>query len=186
MNNINNVNKLTRASMLLVIALVITFIGARFGGATFNSIVVGPLINAVILTAVLMTDLKFGILVAFSTPILAALTGQLAAPMVPFAPFIMVGNVIYAVAFGLAHKYVKAWGSYLGIGLGAVLKAGFLIFSVKYLVALFNVSLPEKVLAKLSVMMSYPQAITAVAGGIIALGMSKILEKAYASKGQAA
>lgn len=184
MDNINNVRKLTRASMLLVFALVITFTGSRLGGATFNSFVVGPLINAVIIGAVLTTDMKFGVLVALLTPVLAALTGQLAAPMVPFAPFIMVANVILAVVFGLCSSNVKSWGTYLGIGLGAVLKTGFLMISVKYLVALFSVTLPEQVLGKLAVVMSYPQAVTAVAGGIIAMAFSSLLQKSYTVKHQ--
>jgi len=180
MENINNVRKLTRASMLLVFALIIILIGSRFGGVTFNSFVVGPLVNGVIITTVLITDTKFGILVGICTPILAVLTGQLAAPMVPFSPFIMLGNATYALLFGISYKYIKNYGSYAGIALGAVFKMIILLTSVKYLVPLFGVNIPKPVLTKLSVMMSYPQIITAVSGGIVALIFYSIYKRTYA------
>ncbi|KPU43606.1 hypothetical protein OXPF_30470 [Oxobacter pfennigii] len=181
MEKVNNVKKLTRASMLLLFALIITFTGARFGGATFNSFFVGPLINAVILTAVLVTDIKFGVLVAAATPVLAALTGQLAAPMVPFAPFVMAANIICAVAFGICIKINEAYGKYIGIAAGAILKTAFLMIAVKYLISAFSLNMPQPVMTKLISVMSYPQFFTAVAGGIIALIFSPLLNKANKS-----
>lgn len=177
MENINNVRKLTRASMLLVFALTIIFIGSRFGGATFNSFVVGPLVNAVIILAAMLTDMKFGILVSISTPILAALTGQLAAPMVPFVPFIMLGNATLAVTFRLFHSWFKTYGRYIGILVGAVLKTAFLVLSVNYLVTVFNLNIPKPIISKLAVVMSYPQLYSAIAGGAVALVFYTIFKR---------
>lgn len=179
MENISNIKKLTRASMLLVFALVVIFLGSRMGGAILNSTVVGTLVNAIIISAVLITDLKFGILVGFSTPILAALTGQLAAPMMPFIPFIMAGNITLAVVFGVFHKHIDKYGKYIGIAAGAVLKTLVLVISAKYLVVLLNINIPKPILAKLAVLMSYPQLFTAVAGGIVALLLYSVFNKYY-------
>lgn len=163
----NNVKKLTRASMLLVFALVVIFIGARFGGAMFNQFAVGPLVNAVIISAVLITDLKFGILVSLLTPILAALTGQFT--VLPFIPFIMVGNAVLAALVGIMDKLVKKFGIYIGIVIGAVLKMLFLIVSVNFLISLFNLPIPKPAMEKLAAAMSYPQLYTALAGGFVAV-----------------
>lgn len=175
----NNVKKLTRASMLAAFALVIIFIGARLGGAMFNQIVVGPLVNAVIITAALICDIKYGVLVSVLTPVMAALTGQLAAPMVPFVPFIMLGNATLAIVVGLLVKYVKTYGVYAGIILGAVLKTLMLSFSAKHLIALFSLKIPKPVAAKLAFMMSTPQLYSAIAGGVVALLFYAVYKRSY-------
>lgn len=173
---LNDVKKLTRSSMLLVFALVIIFIGARFGGALFNQIVVGPLVNAVILTAVLITDLKFGVLVSLLTPVLAFITGQF--QIIFFVPFIMIGNILLALTFGIMEKYIKRIGLYLGIVVGASIKTLFLIISVKYFISLFNLPIPGPAIGKLADAMSYPQLYTALAGGVIAILFKTVFDRA--------
>lgn len=178
MENINNVKKLTRASMMAAIAFVIIFIGARLGSATYNQLFVGPLVNAIILTALLITDLKYGVLVSLLTPIIAAITGQFT--LVPFMPFIMVGNAILALSFGIFNKKLNKYGSYVGILVGSVLKTLFLFLSAKYLVQLFKLNIPEKAIPKLVAAMSMNQFYTAIVGGIIALLVYKFVYlKAY-------
>lgn len=175
----NEVKKLTRASMMLVFAFVIIFIGSRLGSAVFNQIVVGPLVNAVILFTVLLCDLKYGILVAVLTPLIASLTGQLPAPMVPFSPFIIFGNVVLAVTFGLMYKHVRGYGAYLGIAFGSLLKTGALVLSVKYLISLFGIQFKGPVLKKLAMMMSLPQLYSALAGGVIAMVLFAVYQRTY-------
>lgn len=177
MENINNVRKLTRASMLLVFALVIIFTGARLGGAVFNQIVVGPLVNAVLFTTILIVDLKFGVLVAISTPILAAVTGQFT--ILPFLPFIMVGNIILVLTFGIFIKLIKKYGSYIGVAAGAVLKFLFLSVSASYMVSLFNLPIPQAAVKKLGEAMSYPQLYTALAGGVVAIIFNFFFKRNY-------
>lgn len=177
---VNNVQKLTRASLLAAFALIIIFIGSRLGGgAPFNQIVVGPLVNAVIISAVLICDIKYGVLVSVLTPVMAALTGQLPAPMVPFVPFIMLGNATLALVLGLCAKYIKKFGIYIGIVLGAVLKTVVLSFSAKNLIGLFSLNIPKPVAAKLGVMMSAPQLYSAMAGGVVALLFYAVYKRSY-------
>ena len=176
---INNVQRLTRSSMLLVFVLIIIFLGSRFGGATFNSFIVGPMVNAVIITTVLVVNIKYAVLVGFLTPVMAAITGQLLPPMVPFVPFIMAGNITYALVFGLFSKHIKRYGNYAGIVIGAVLKTFVLIISVKYLVSLFSINIAGNVMNKLAAVMSYPQLYTAAAGGIIAMLFYLVYKRSY-------
>lgn len=179
MENTNNVKKLTRSSMLLIFAFIIIFIGSRTGGAMFNQFIVGPLVNAVILTAVMIADMKYGILVGILTPVLAAITGQLNAPMIPFMPFIMIGNAILALVFGLLYRKNEKFGSYIGIVLGSALKTLFLALSAKYLVAALKINIPEKVMPKLLGAMSTPQLYSALAGGVVALLFYAAYKKYY-------
>jgi nicotinate-nucleotide pyrophosphorylase (carboxylating) len=101
----------------------------------------------------LVSDIKFGALVGFATPVLAALTGQLNPAMVPFVPFIMIGNITLAVIFGLCYKYIKVFGQYLGVIAGASLKTLLLVFSAKYLVTFFKLNIPKPIFTKLSTSM---------------------------------
>lgn len=169
MENINSVKKLTRASMLLAFAFIIIFIGSRMEGAMFNQVVVGPLVNAVILTTVLTCDLKYGVLVSLTTPVLALITGQFPTAGAPFIPFIMIGNAVLAIIFFVFNKYIKTYGAYAGIVIGALFKTLVLTISIKYLVELFKIGIPKPLVSKLTVMMSYPQFYSAVAGGVVAL-----------------
>jgi len=177
MENKQYIINITRASMLLVFAIIIIFIGSRSGGAILNQFVIGPLVNGVIILAVLICDMKYGILIGLLTPVIAGLTGQLAQPMIPFSPFIMLGNVTLALVFGLCIKYMKSLGIYIGIAVGAVFKTLVLVLSVKYLVSLFNINLPQPVMSKLAVMMSYPQLYSAIGGGIVSILFYSIYKK---------
>jgi hypothetical protein len=165
--------------MMLVFALVIIFTGSKLGSAVFNQVVVGPLVNAVILSAVLICDIKYGILVAALTPLMAVWTAQLPAPMAPFAPFIIAGNIVLAAGFGILNKYVKAYGTYIGIAVGAALKTLLLAFSARYLILVFKMPFPKPVMQKLAVMMSYPQLYSALAGGAVALLLYSIFKRTY-------
>ncbi|HBM76343.1 MAG TPA: hypothetical protein DD429_12440 [Clostridiaceae bacterium] len=169
MENISNVKKLTRAGMMVAFAFIIIFIGSRLEGAAFNQLVVGPLVNTVIIISLLTTDLKYGILVSLLTPVIALITGQFPSLGAPFVPFIMIGNSILTLSIWVCERYIRKYGLYVGIVIGAILKALMLSVSIKYLVALFKIGIPKPLVAKLSIMMSYPQFYTAIIGGVIAV-----------------
>ncbi|HBM79543.1 MAG: ECF transporter S component [Clostridiales bacterium] len=180
MEKISNTKKLTRSAMLLAFAFVIILIGAQFGGVFYNQFIVAPIVNASILAAVLFADTKYGVLVGLLTPVLALITGQFNIP--PFTPFIMVGNALLALSFGLSAKYFISGGKYIGIIIGAIIKALFLSFSVNYLVSLFGIGIPAKVISKLKIVMSYNQAYTALAGGIIVLLLYEVYKRVEKAK----
>jgi len=106
---------------------------------------------------------------------MALLVGQLASPMMPFIPFIMIGNILYVVVFGVLKD--KNFGLYIGILAGAFIKFIFLYLSATKLVYVFGLNLPEKILTKLAVSMGFTQFITAIAGGIITVIIIKILKQ---------
>ena len=176
MDKNSSVKNMTRASMFIVVALIITFMGARFGTAGINQWAIGPLVNAVIILAILFTDLKFGLLVSLSTPVLALITGQFTIP--PFTPFIMAGNAVLTLVFFLCARNIKKYGKYMGILFGAILKTAALTISIRYLVRLFKLAIPEPAIEKLTVMMFLPQFYSAIVGGIAALFLYSLLRNA--------
>jgi riboflavin transporter len=170
----NNLRKLIRASMLLAIAIVFQIIGRNT--PQVSQFLVGPVVNAILILTAVVCGIQWGVGVGIITPILAWLVGQLAAPMAPFIPFIMAGNLLYVVCFGILNKYIK-YGSYLGVGLGSLIKFAFLSISASKLVSIFSINIPSKVASKLIIAMGVPQLITAVIGGILALIFINILSK---------
>lgn len=148
------VRDLTRAAMLLALALVVQAL-------RLPQPFTGPAINAILILAIPLVGGLAGVLIGFITPWVAVLTGILPPPVAPFAPFIMIGNALLCISFA-ALRRVNAW---LAAGAAAVIKFLWLAASVRYLAALFRIALPLKVAATFQL----PQLYTALAGGLIAL-----------------
>ncbi|WP_291571107.1 ECF transporter S component [Clostridium sp. UBA4548] len=163
-------------SMLLAVAIVIQFLGRNF--PQINQFLVGPIINSILILTTILCGIKWGALTGVLTPILAWTVGQLLPPMAPFIPFIILGNIIYVILFNSVSKF--KFGNYIGILLGSFGKYLFLSISASKLVTLFGVNIPGKVLAKLAIMMSTPQLITGITGGVFALILFALLSKRHA------
>jgi len=172
MSNVDT-KHIVKTSMLLAVAIVIQLLGRSF--PQINQFLVGPLINAILILATFICGIKWGVLTGLLTPVLAWLVGQLPPPMAPFIPFIIIGNLVYVVAFGVLSKH--KYGNYLGLLVGSFIKYLFLSFSVTKVVYLLNIDIPKKVLEKLAIMMSTPQLITAIVGGIFALVLISLLSR---------
>ena len=166
----NNVNKLIKSALFLAIAIVFQTIGKSF--PQLSQFITGPIINAILLITICVCDRWWAVGVGILTPALAGLTGQLAAPLVPFIPFIMAGNALFILIFSLFINY-KRYGKYIGIIPAAFLKFGFLYLSVTYIIRLFNIKIPPKVAAAMGV----PQLVTALIGGVLACFIIEALKK---------
>jgi hypothetical protein len=169
-----NLNKLVRTSLFLALAIVIQIMGKNF--PQINQFLVGPIINAILILTAFMCGTTWGVSLGVLTPVLAWLTGQLASPLAPFIPFIIIGNAIFVIFYGALKNY-KSYGKYIGIIAGAFFKYVFLSLSASKLVHVFNLAIPKKIADKLVVMMSAPQLITALIGGFLAILLIEILNK---------
>ena len=172
-----NVSKETRnlvlSALFLTLAVIIQILGKSI--PEISQFVVGPTVNAVLILTAYFAGLKWALLVGILTPVLAFVSGVLAAPMAPFIPFIAAGNLIYIVFFSL----LKDWknGEVLGIVLGALFKFAFLYFSASKLINLLSLGIPEPVKAKLVISMGIPQFITALVGGAAAILLYTLLNR---------
>jgi len=149
---------LTRTAFLLAIALVF-----QMGG--FPQPITGPLVNTVLYLAASIVGWQGGILIGILTPLVAAMRGILPPPLAPLIPFIALGNSLMVVLFYL----LKFKNKIIAIIIASLVKFSILFSAVNLLV-----QVPPAV----SQMMSLPQLITALTGGIVALLVMALLKKA--------
>lgn len=170
----DDIRCIVRSGLLLAIAIVIQFLGKNI--PQVSQFIVGPFINLVLIVATLMCGIWYGSVIGILTPWTAWILGQLASPLGPFIPFIMVGNCIFVIAFGIFRSY-RSYGKYIGLIIGAILKFAFLYLSATKLIYLFQINFPPKVLKVLAAAMGVPQLVNALIGGILALIFVEILKK---------
>lgn len=147
---------ITRTGILLAIALVF-----QMGG--FPQLITGPLVNTVLYLSAMIIGWQGGVLIGIFTPVIAAMRGILPPPLAPLIPFIALGNgALVALFFCLKSK-----SKILGIIIASV---------VKFLILVTAVNLLVQVPPPVAQMMSFPQFLTALAGGVIALLAERALK----------
>ena len=163
MNNLK-IKFITRTAILLALTIVFQMMGRAltpFMG-TYNNFVVGPLVNASLFIATAVVGVWGAGFIALAAPFGAILTG--AAIPLPFAPFIALGNLLLVLVFFLLRK-----NQFVGIGAAAVVKFGFLFAAINIFVNTMN--LPAKKATAMIFTFSWPQLVTALIGGILALAV---------------
>lgn len=157
---------LARLALAAALALAVTNLGLPQAAPD-------PLVNAWLLLTVEALGVSQAIVVGMLTPMGAALRGILPLPLVVMIPFIALGNATLVGVYGTLRR------SHRGVVLvcGAVAKFAVLYVSVALLRArplvlagpggIQPVAIPEA----LWDMMRWPQLATALAGGVLALGV---------------
>lgn len=135
---------LTKFGLLMSIAV--------FAPLFHNQAITGPIVNAVLFISVFVVGISGSVLIAFVPSVIALSTGLLSLVLAPMIPFIMMGNIILVLSFA----FLKDKNYWLGMVSASFLKFIFL-FSVSSIIS-----------SKLVIAMSWPQLITALAGGVIA------------------
>lgn len=129
-----------------------------------NQWITGTLVNAVLFLAAWRLNLVNASLVAILPSSVALLRGLLPAPMALIIPYIIASNIVLIAIFSLLRKRML-----VGVVLASLAKF-LLLFSV-------TVFLVSRMNEPLVAMFQFPQLITALAGGLLALGLIKKLEK---------
>jgi hypothetical protein len=163
---------LTRGVLLIATAVAITNLG-------LPQPITGPLVNALLILTVEWSGVNLAVIVGMVTPVGAALRGILPLPLVVMIPFISLGNAILVSLYGL----LRPWNRWLALGLAALSKALFLYGTMLVLVARplhlemggkdQSVVMPNAFLT----MMSWPQLVTAIAGGLLAFGVQRLVTR---------
>jgi len=130
----------------------------------------GPLVNATLFIVCVLISRRSAILLALAPSPIALLSGVLPFVLAPMIPFIMLGNIL--MIYGFDYLYKKNYWS--GVGLGAFLKFVFLYVTSQLMIHYF---LTGSIPVKIAVIMSWPQLITALLGGIIAYFFLKAIKK---------
>lgn len=163
----------------LVVRKEVVFVLAQFalltGAVTIAPLfhqqsITGPIVNAALFVSVFLLGTQNAILVGLIPSLIALSVGLLPAVLAPMIPFIMVANTILIVTFGYLYKK-NFW---LGVVLASLLKFIFLFATSSIVIDLL---LKKEVATAVSTMMSWPQLITALAGGAVAFLFLKSIKK---------
>jgi len=160
---------ITRAALLLALTLV--FQSLRFIipiPAFLSMFVIGSLVNACLAVAVETVGIKYGLVIAISTPIVAYFQQMLPLPI--FIIPVALGNGVYMGGFLLGQK----WKGWWGIMIAAVSKSLLLYAAFTWL--LTTLAIPAKLATSLMLVMSWPQLITGIIGGMIAIIIKRRLQ----------
>jgi hypothetical protein len=169
---------ITRLSLLLGLTLAFQMTG-------LPQPVTGPVVNAVLFLSCALFGPLTALVLGFITPIAALVRGQLPPPLWPLAPCVAFANMILVMSFYAVRKGLPSrsggtgWlAAFLSIFFPALFKFGFLTFCVKiFLPHLLGHPLPGPLVYAFTA----PQFFTALAGGILALAMLRILRRQSAS-----
>ncbi len=166
----NKTRFLARTALLLAIAIAFQIFGKFI---PYNNFIVGPVVNAVLLVATAAAGLWSGIAISVIAPLVSAFTNKAAiAPLIiGFSPFIIIGNIIIVLCF----HFLRKKNAVLGVAAGSVLKFGFLYGAISVFTSLVEMKPP--VAATLTNLFSWPQLITALVGGAIAIVILKLAGK---------
>ena len=177
---------LTQTAVMLALLICLQWVGSMIPHALTKQLVTGTLVNCVLAVTVLTVGYRSGLAVALISPLCAFLAG-IAQP-ITILP-IMMGNTCYI----LLLKWLM--GTSLWRKIAALAVASLVKFAVLYVLMvkivcglaydvllgkqfLGSMLLTAKMPAMLTVMFSWPQLVTALAGGTIALLILPVLRKA--------
>ena len=185
-----NIRWITQTAVMLALLICLQWVGSFVPDQLTKQLITGTCVNGVLAITALMVGLSSGITVALISPVCAFLFG-IAPNIITVIP-IMLGNSCYVVLLSLL---VKKFADRPVFNYGALAVAAVAKFAVLYLLvvqvvcnlasgALLGqklgsfVLLAPPMLKMLPVMFSWPQLVTALAGGILALLIRPVLRKA--------
>lgn len=165
----------------ILIALLVALQWATAPTKAFaGQFITGSCVNAVLALAVLMCGLCSGVLVAVLSPFCAFLLG-VGPQVIQIVPGIAFGNILFVGVLYLliGNRKRNLWRQGVGLAAAAIAKfAGLFILINKCIVPLMGESLKPQQTATFLTMFSWPQLVTALLGGAIALAILPVLKKA--------
>ena len=123
--------------------------------------IVGPIVNATLFISAATLGTAGAIMVGLVPSVISISVGLLPAILAPVIPFIMISNALLVSVFVILKKR----NFFLGIVVAAILKYIFLYATSSVVISLL---LKKEVASQVSLMMSWPQLVTALAGGVLA------------------
>ncbi|ODM27751.1 ECF transporter S component [Acetivibrio mesophilus] len=169
MNN-NKLKYLIRTAMLLALTIVFQSLGRLIPLGQNSNFIVGPLVNACLIISAGLVGVFSGAAISFLAPYGAILTG--ATMPLPLAPFIALGNFALVLVFYIFRKK-----KVIGIILGSIAKFAVIYGSLLYIIPFFKLLPANNAMALANAAFGWPQLVTALIGGIIAMPIIYRLEK---------
>lgn len=177
--NCSRIRWMTRTGLL--VALLITLQWATSGTQAYaGQYITGSCVNCVLAVAALFGGIWSGITVAVLSPFCAFLLG-IGPKLIQIVPCIAIGNAVFVLClhFLLGRKARTIWQRIFVLIISAAAKFAVLYTAVVLvLIPLMGNALAPKQAQIFTVMFSWPQLITALIGGNIALLILPLLRKA--------
>ncbi|NQV00755.1 MAG: iron hydrogenase [Parcubacteria group bacterium] len=148
-----NISVISQFIALTGIATVAPLIG--------HQIITGSIVNAALFISVVLLGIRGAVLIALVPSLIALTVGLLPSALAPMIPFIVFGNVILILVFAC----LKQKNYWLAMISASFIKFIFL-FSVSSVVV--NLLFQKEIAQSIAIMMSWPQLLTALIGGLIA------------------
>jgi len=159
--------KVKIGALIQFIALVGIATAAPF---FLSQAITGPIVNATLFIAVVLLGSGSAILVGLIPSLVSLSAGLLPAVLAPMIPFIMVGNTVLILIFAALRKK-NYWAGMIS---ASALKALWLFATSSVVI---NLLLKKEIASQVALMMSWPQLLTALAGGVLAFIFLKFLKK---------
>ena len=183
---------ITETAAMLALLICLQWVGSMIPVQLTKQLVTGTCVNAVLAVTVLLVGMSGGITVALISPLCAFGLG-IAPNIITVVP-IMVGNVCFVVLLKLiiGKSFKPFWRQPVALGAAAVTKFGVLyILVIKIICGVLKNDLLGQKLGKypllgpkmlepnmLPLMFTWPQLVTAIVGGTLALLIVPTLRKA--------
>ena len=130
----------------------------------------GPVINATLFISVVLLGPQRAILIGIFPSLIALSTGLLPAVLAPMIPFIITGNILLVLVF----SYLRKKNYWRAMVVASILKFVFLFGTSSIVIDLL---LNKEIAPKVAMIMSYPQLLTALSGGLIAFLFLRSIKK---------
>ena len=157
--------------------LIALLVALQYATASLGQLVTGSCVNLVLAVAALYAGLWSGAIVAILSPLFAFLL-SIGPANIALVPCIALGNLVFVlVLFVLGQKLEKLPGNLLAVLAAAVCKFLALYLGVVRIV-LPLLGLPAQKAAVMGNMFSWPQLVTALIGGALAMLIVPQLKKA--------
>jgi hypothetical protein len=171
-----NTKNITRTALLIAL-----LVAAQYVTKAAGQIVTGSCVNLILATTALICGRGSGAVVALISPFCAFLLG-IGTPIFALVPAIAAGNFVFVFLINLLYgKISGVVGNYAAVVLAAVGK-----FAALYLLIvraiLPTLGLPAKQVGVLSATFSYPQLVTALIGGVLAMTVVPMILRSLGEK----
>ncbi|MEZ4357952.1 MAG: hypothetical protein R2876_04895 [Eubacteriales bacterium] len=171
---VKGIRFITITALMLALTIVFQMLRVILGlpNTIVTQLLVGTLVNLCLLVATAGAGIFSGIIISLAAPIVAFL--QSSVPAFWVVPFIAIGNMAIVIIYGLLYEKSKI----LGFTFGAILKTAILWVGVA-VVGISVFGLPEAAIPVVQLNFTWPQIITAMAGGILSLPVVAALKPMF-------
>ncbi len=178
---------LTKTAAGIALVLLAQFVGKMIpaiavivGPFSVNQLITGTLVNLILIIMTLTVGLGSGVTIGVLSSLLAMVMGV--GPIFPIiTPFIAIGNALLVVTYKLIVKTHETIRFYIAIIIAAIVKCVFLWLTIPFALNYISDIKPAQ-LQMLTIMFSWPQAITALCGGLLALCILPLLKNGLSHK----